>query len=79
MAWLPTQPWLNPSPLRREGDFLTDDDGDNVLLAAIEAGASAVLYMSTAASQVIDAIRVVADGGSLIPAHTIAKLLHNRL
>jgi two-component system, NarL family, response regulator DevR len=58
--------------------FLTDDDHDKVLLAAIEAGASAVVYMSTAATQVIDAIRVVADGGSLIPPQTIAKLLHNR-
>jgi len=58
--------------------FLTSDETDNVLLAAIDAGASAVLYMSTAASEVIDAIRVVADGGSLIPPHTIATLLTNR-
>ncbi len=58
--------------------FLTDDDRDNVLLAAIEAGASAVVYMSAATSEVIDAIRVVADGGSLIPPRTIARLLHNR-
>jgi two-component system response regulator DevR len=58
--------------------FLTNDECDNVLLAAIEAGASAVLYMSTAATEMVDAIRVVADGGSLIPPHTIAKLLYNR-
>jgi len=58
--------------------FLTNDESDNVLLAAIDAGVSAVLYMSTPASAVIDAIRVVADGGSLIPPQTIAKLLHNR-
>ena len=58
--------------------FLTNDECDDVLLAAIDAGASAVLYMSTAASEVIDAIRVVADGGSLIPPHTIATLLNNR-
>lgn len=58
--------------------FLTNDECDNVLLAAIEAGASAVLYMSTGATEMIDAIRVVADGGSLIPPHVIAKLLNNR-
>jgi DNA-binding NarL/FixJ family response regulator len=58
--------------------FLTDDETDNVLLAAIDAGASAVLYMSTAAAQVIDAVRTVAVGGSLIPPHTIANLLNNR-
>jgi DNA-binding NarL/FixJ family response regulator len=58
--------------------FLTDDETDNVLLAAIDAGASAVLYMSTAAAQVIDAVRTVAVGGSLIPPRTIANLLDNR-
>jgi len=58
--------------------FLTDDETDNVLLAAIDAGASAVLYMSTAAAQVIDAVRTVAVGGSLIPPRTIANLLNNR-
>jgi two-component system response regulator DevR len=58
--------------------FLTDDDHDNVLLAAIEAGASAVVRMSAATKEVIEAIRVVADGASLIPPRTIAKLLDNR-
>ncbi|GAC1507345.1 MAG: response regulator transcription factor [Candidatus Dormibacteraceae bacterium] len=58
--------------------FLTNDEGDDVLLAAIDAGASAVLYMSTPAAEVINAIRVVADGGSLIHPHTIATLLNNR-
>jgi DNA-binding NarL/FixJ family response regulator len=58
--------------------FLTSDECDNVLLAAIEAGASAVLYKSKAAAEVIDAIRVVADGGSLIPPSLIAKVLHGR-
>jgi two-component system, NarL family, nitrate/nitrite response regulator NarL len=58
--------------------FLTSDERDNVLLAAIEAGASAVIYTSKAAAEVIDAIRMVADGGSLIPPSTIAKLLSGR-
>jgi two-component system response regulator DevR len=58
--------------------FMTEDESDSVLLAAIDAGASAVLYMSTAAAQVIDAVRTVAIGGTLIPPHTIANLLTNR-
>jgi DNA-binding NarL/FixJ family response regulator len=58
--------------------FLTSDESDNVVLAAIDAGASAVLYLSTAASDVIAAIRTVADGRTLIPPSTIAKLLNNR-
>ena len=58
--------------------FVTIDESDAVLLAAIDAGASAVLYMSTTAAEVIAAIRVVADGGSLIPPDTIATLLQNR-
>ena len=58
--------------------LLTNDDSDNILLAAIDAGASAVVHLSTATAAVIDAIRVVADGGSLIPGPTIARLLSNR-
>ena len=58
--------------------FLTNDESDSVLLAAIEAGVSAVIYMSTPASEVIDAIRTVAVGGSLIPPQTIAKLINKR-
>lgn len=58
--------------------FLTSDESDNVVLAAIDAGAAAVLYYTTAAPEVIDAIRSVADGRTLIAPSTIAKLLNNR-
>jgi DNA-binding NarL/FixJ family response regulator len=58
--------------------FMTRDETDNVLLAAIDAGASAVLYMSTAAAQVIHAVRTVAGGGTLIDPQTIATLLMER-
>jgi len=44
--------------------FMSRDETDHVILAAIDAGASAVLYMSTAAAKVIDAVRIVASGGS---------------
>ena len=58
--------------------FMSRDETDHVILAAIDAGASAVLYMSTAAAKVIDTVRTVASGGSLIPPQTIATLLYER-
>ena len=58
--------------------FMTSDDSDRVILAAIEAGASAVLYMSSPAAEVIQTIRTVAGGGSLISPGTIANLLNGR-
>jgi DNA-binding NarL/FixJ family response regulator len=69
---------LNQTRSEAKVIFMTEDESDNVLLAAIDAGASAVIHMSTAAAQVIDAIRTVAVGGTLIPPHTIATLLTNR-
>lgn len=58
--------------------FLTSDDNDTTLLAAIDAGASAVLHLSMAAAQVIQAIRIVADGESLISPRDVATLLADR-
>jgi len=58
--------------------FLTSDESDNVVLAAIEVGASAVLYMSTGAVEVIHAIRTVAGGGTTITPRTIASVLNGR-
>lgn len=58
--------------------FLTRDENDAVRLAAIEAGASGVLYKSRAASEVIDGVRTVAGGGTLIPPHAVATLLKAR-
>ena len=57
--------------------FLTRDENDTVRLAAIEAGASGVLYRSRAASEVIDGVRTVA-GGNSIPPHAVATLLKAR-
>lgn len=58
--------------------FLTSDPHDNVLLAAIDAGASAVLHLSMAAAEVIQAIRIVAEGESLISPRDVAMLLADR-
>ena len=58
--------------------FLTADANDSVVLAAIDAGASAVLHLSMAAAEVIQAIRIVADGESLISPRDVAMLLAAR-
>lgn len=58
--------------------FLTREDGDAVRFAALEAGASAFLHKSRAAAEVVDAIRVVAGGGSLFTPRIISALLNKR-
>ena len=54
--------------------FLSREDNDNVRFAAIEAGASAFIHKSRAAYEVVDAVRRVAAGASLITPGTIANL-----
>jgi len=58
--------------------FVAADESDQAILAAIDAGASAVLYMSMASADLINAIRTVAAGGSLISPQTIARMLSGR-
>jgi NarL family two-component system response regulator LiaR len=58
--------------------FLARDKSDNVLIAAMEAGASAVLYKSGATAEMIDSVRTVAHGATLIRPGTIASLLTQR-
>jgi two-component system, NarL family, nitrate/nitrite response regulator NarL len=58
--------------------FLTHAETENIILAAIEYGASAVLSMSTASDEVIRAVRIVAEGGTLIDPATIASALKRR-
>jgi two-component system response regulator DevR len=58
--------------------FLTREDSDAARFAALEAGASAFVHKSRAASEVVDAIRVVAGGGSLFTPRIIAVMLNKR-
>lgn len=55
--------------------MLTADASDEVLMAAVEAGACGFLLKSNAAAQVIEAVRRAADGEMLIPAATLARLI----
>ena len=58
--------------------FLTREDSDAARIAALEAGASAFIHKSRAAQDVVDAIRTVAQGGTLFTPRTIAQLLNTR-
>src|SRR5207253_3616744 len=55
--------------------FLSRDESDDARLAAVEAGASAYLHKSSPASDVIDTIRKVAAGMSLITPAMVARLV----
>jgi two-component system response regulator DevR len=58
--------------------FLTREDSDAARFAAIEAGASAFIHKSRAASEVVEAIRAVAGGGTLFTPRTISALINKR-
>jgi len=55
--------------------FLTRDDSVTARIAAVEAGAGAFIHKSRAASDLIDAVRQVGNGRSLITPSMIASLL----
>jgi two-component system, NarL family, response regulator DevR len=55
--------------------FLSADESEESLLAAVEAGAAGYLLKSGAGSQVVDAIRRAAEGEILIPSQRLAALL----
>jgi RNA polymerase sigma factor (sigma-70 family) len=58
--------------------FLTREDSDAARFAALESGASAFIHKSRAAQEVVEAIRTVAQGGSLFTPRTISELLNSR-
>jgi two-component system nitrate/nitrite response regulator NarL len=58
--------------------FLSADDSDQAMLAAVEAGASGYLVKSAAGPEIVDAVRRAADGEMLIPAPKLAALLGRR-
>jgi len=58
--------------------FLSADDTDEPLLAAIEAGASSYLLKSSSGEEIVHSIRAAAAGETLIPAATIAAALARR-
>jgi DNA-binding NarL/FixJ family response regulator len=58
--------------------FLSADDSDEVILAALEAGASGYLVKSAGGADVAVAVRRAAEGEILMPARQLAALLTRR-
>jgi DNA-binding NarL/FixJ family response regulator len=58
--------------------FLSVDDSDEVMLAALEAGASGYLVKTASGADVAEAVRRTAEGEILIPARQLATLLTRR-
>jgi two-component system nitrate/nitrite response regulator NarL len=58
--------------------FLSADNSDEAVLAALEAGAAGYLVKSAAGADVADAVRRAIDGEILVPARQLAKLLARR-
>lgn len=58
--------------------FLSRDESDAAKIAAIEAGASAFIHKSRAAAEVVETIRLVAQGRNLVAPTTISTLLSKR-
>jgi DNA-binding NarL/FixJ family response regulator len=55
--------------------FLTRDDGVAAQMVALEAGAAGFMHKSRAAREIVDAIRLVAGGGTLFTPNLVASLL----
>jgi two-component system, NarL family, nitrate/nitrite response regulator NarL len=55
--------------------FLSADESEDSLLAAVEAGASGYLLKSGAGDELVEAVRQAAAGEILIPSHRLAALL----
>ncbi|MGC9668398.1 response regulator [Planosporangium sp. 12N6] len=58
--------------------FLSADDSDESMLAALEAGASGYLVKSAGGADVAEAVRRSAEGEILVPARQLASLLARR-
>ena len=55
--------------------FLSADESESAMIAAVRAGACAYLPKSRAAAEVADAVRRAVDGEMMIPAAQLARLL----
>ncbi|HEV7963279.1 MAG TPA: response regulator transcription factor [Actinoplanes sp.] len=82
--WLPDGTGVDATAALREHwpevavVFLSADDSDESMLAALEAGASGYLVKSAGGSDVAEAVRRAAEGEILVPARQLAALLARR-
>lgn len=78
MSGLETIPWIKKYVPSTEILVLTQSDKDADALAAISAGASGYLLKSSSLDQLLDGIKTVADGGSILDTG-VARFLLNTL
>jgi RNA polymerase sigma factor (sigma-70 family) len=82
--WLPDGTGVDATAALREYSpeaavvFLSADDSDESMLAALEAGASGYLVKSAGGADVAAAVRRAAEGEILVPARQLAALLARR-
>jgi RNA polymerase sigma factor (sigma-70 family) len=82
--WLPDGTGVDATAALREHwpeaavVFLSADDSDESMLAALEAGASGYLVKSAGGSDVAEAVRRAAEGEILVPARQLGALLARR-
>lgn len=58
--------------------FLTGDESDDALLAALDAGAQGFLFKTQPPAQIADAIRQAASGRSVLPPGRVTEVLQRR-
>lgn len=58
--------------------FLTGDESDDALLAALDAGAQGFLFKTQPPAQIADAIRQAASGRSVLPPGRVSEVLQRR-
>jgi RNA polymerase sigma factor (sigma-70 family) len=79
--WLPDGSGVDAAKRIRERQpdttvvFVSADDSDQAMIAAVEAGASGYLCKTSSSQEIVDAVRRAADGEMLIPAQRLAELL----
>jgi DNA-binding NarL/FixJ family response regulator len=58
--------------------FLSADDSEQAVIAAVEAGAAGYLVKTAAGSEIVEAVQRAAEGEMLLPAPRLAALLARR-
>jgi DNA-binding NarL/FixJ family response regulator len=70
--------WIRKASPATAVIFLTGDESDDALLAALDAGARGFLFKTQPAGQIADAIRQAAGGRSVMPPGRVSEVLARR-
>jgi two-component system, NarL family, response regulator DevR len=70
--------WIREASPQTSVIFLTGDESDDALLAALDAGARGFLFKTQPPAQIADAIRQAASGRSVMPPGRVSEVLARR-